>query len=62
MIKLSELLRDLISDDCGTGKMILALLLIYFVFLNIEKKHDKSMKHDYKLTFILCSLVITEMW
>ena len=42
--------------------MILTLLLIYFTFLNIEKKHDESMKYDYKLTFILCSLMITEVW
>ena len=61
MMKLDELLRDLISDDCGTEKMVLALLLIYFAFLNIEKEHDESMKYDYKLIFILCPLVITEV-
>ena len=62
MIKLGELLRDLVSDDYETKKMVLTLLLIYFIFLNIEKEHDESMKHDYKLTFILCSSVITEVW
>ena len=62
VIKLGELLRDLISDDYETEKTVLTLLLIYFTFLNIEKKHDESMKHDYKLTFILCLLVITEVW
>ena len=61
-MKLGELLRDLISDDCETEKTVLTLLLIYFIFLNIEKKHDESIKHDYKPTFILCSSVITEMW
>ena len=61
-MKLGEHLRDLISDDCGTGKTVLTLLLIYFIFLNIEKKHDESMKHDYKLIFILCLLLITEVW
>ena len=62
MMKLGELLRGLISDDCGTGKMVLALLLIYFTFLDIEKEHDESIKHDYKPTFILCPSVITEVW
>ena len=62
MIKLDELLRDLISDDCETGKTVLTLLLIYFTFLNIKKKHDESIKYDYKLIFILCSSVITEVW
>ena len=61
-MKLGELLRDLISDNCWTEKMVLTLLLIYFTFLNIKKEHDKSMKHDYKLIFILCSSVITEVW
>ena len=62
MIKLDELLRSLISDDCETEKTVLTLLLIYFIFLNIEKEHDESMKHNYKPTFILCPLVITEVW
>ena len=62
MMKLGELLRGLISDNCRTGKTVLTLLLIYFVFLNIEKEHDESIKYDYKLIFILCSSVITEVW
>ena len=61
MMKLGELLRDLVSDNCGTEKTVLTLLLIYFIFLNIEKKHNESMKHNYKLTFILCLSVITEV-
>ena len=61
-MKLGELLRGLISNDCRTEKMVLTLLLIYFIFLNIEKEHNKSIKYDYKLTFILCSSVITEVW
>ena len=61
-MKLGELLRGLISDDCGTEKTVLTLLLIYFIFLNIEKKHDESIKHNYKLIFILCPSVITEVW
>ena len=52
----------MISDDCGTEKIVLTPLLIYFAFLNIEKKHDESMKNDYKLIFILRPLVITEVW
>ena len=42
--------------------MVLTLLLIYFAFLNIKKKHDESMKHNYKSIFILCLSVITEVW
>ena len=42
--------------------MVLTLLLIYFTFLNIEKKHDVSMEQNYKLTFILGPSVITEVW
>ena len=61
-MKLGELLRDLVSDNCGTEKTVLTLLLIYFIFLNIEKEYNESIKHDYKLTFILCPSVITEVW
>ena len=54
--------EGLISDNCGFGKTIYALLIVYYAYFESKARHDPDIEIEYRATLISCPSTVVETW